>query len=59
MNISIRYLKGQYGSDHIVPDTISWINFWTPRKNELSVEICIRSLEGQYGSNRNVPDTVF
>ena len=52
-------MKGQYGSDHIVPDTISWINFWTPRKNELSVEICIRSLEGQYGSNRNVTDTVF
>ena len=43
----------------MVPDTIFWINFWTPKKNELLIEICIRSLKGQYGSNRNVPDAVF
>ena len=56
MNIYIRSLKRQYGSNHIVPDTIFWI-----KKNELLVEICIiiRSLEEKYESNCIVPETVF
>ena len=56
MNTYTKSLKRQYGSNHIVPDTI-FLN----KKYELLVEIVIniRSLEVKYGSNRNVPDAVF
>ena len=51
----------KYGSNHIVPDKILWINFCTPTKYELLAETCIiiRSLKGKCRSNRNVPDAVF
>ena len=25
-------MKGQYGSNHVVPDIVFWIKFWTPKR---------------------------
>ena len=46
-------LKGQYGSNHNVPDTVLLKNVWWA-----SEEISIRPLKGQYGSNHMVCDTI-
>ena len=47
----IEPLKGQYGSDCIVPDTTYLINVLTPKKYELYAESYIRLLKWQYESN--------
>ena len=51
-----RTLKRQYGSNHIVPDTVFLRIFWTQELYVLSVKTDKIYLKGQYGTTQIAPD---